>query len=156
VKRALRAGLLALAGLLLAVAFTVATTPSAYAAADQIDSFAIEYEMGTDGVLHASETIVYRFGSSSGRHGIDRYFVTREPYDDQQDAVYTIDIESVTSPDSGVATQFSERTYTTDDGRGEQLRIRIGDPDETISAATATYVITYTVKGAMRTFSGYD
>ena len=112
--------------------------------------------MGTDGVLQAKETIVWRFGSDSGRHGIDRYFVTREPYDDQQDAVYTVDVESVTSPDSGVATQYSENTYETDGGRGEQLRIRIGDPDETISSPTATYVITYSVKGAMRTFSGYD
>ena len=37
-----------------------------------------------------------------------------------------------------------------------QTRIRIGDPDETISADTATYVITYDVTGAMRTFGGYD
>ena len=44
----------------------------------------IEYEMGTDGVLQAKETIVYRFGYDSGRHGIDRYFVTREPYDDHR------------------------------------------------------------------------
>ena len=55
-----------------------------------------------------------------------------------------------------MATQYSENTYETDGGRGEQLRIRIGDPDETISSPTATYVITYSVKGAMRTFSGYD
>ncbi len=154
--RLIRGILLALAGLLLAVGFSLATTTTASAATDQIDKFSIEYEMGTDGVLQAKETIVWRFGSDSGRHGIDRYFVTREPYDDQQDAVYTVDIESVTSPDPGVATQYSENTYETDSGRGEQLRIRIGDPDETISAPTATYVITYSVKGAMRTFSGYD
>ena len=155
-RRALRAALLGLAGLLLAVGLSVAATTTASAASDQIDEFSIEYEMGTDGVLQATETIVWRFGSDSGRHGIDRYFVTREPYDDQQDAVYTVDVESVTSPDSGVATQYSENTFETDGGRGEQLRIRIGDPDETISSPTATYVITYSVKGAMRTFSGYD
>ena len=154
--RPVRGILLALAGLLLAVGFSLATTTTASAAGDQIDKFSIEYEMGTDGVLQAKETIVWRFGSDSGRHGIDRYFVTREPYDDQQDAVYTVDVESVTSPDSGVATQYSENTYETDGGRGEQLRIRIGDPDETISSPTATYVITYSVTGAMRTFSGYD
>jgi uncharacterized membrane protein YgcG len=155
-RRALRAALLGLAGLLLAVGLSVAATTTASAASDQIDEFSIEYEMGTDGVLQATETIVWRFGSDSGRHGIDRYFVTREPYDDQQDAVYTVDVESVTSPDSGVATQYSENTFETDGGRGEQLRIRIGDPDQTISSPTATYVITYSVKGAMRTFSGYD
>lgn len=147
---------LAVATVALALGFAVVQSPSAYAASDQIDSFDIEYQMGTDGVLHAKETIVYRFGSSSGRHGIDRYFVTREPYDDENDAVYAVDVQSVTSPDAGVATQYSENTYTTDDGRGEQLRIRIGDPDRTISAATATYVISYTVTGAMRTFSDYD
>ena len=155
-RRVVRGILLVLAGLLLALGFSVATSTTASAAGDQIDKFAIEYEMGTDGVLQAKETIVWRFGSDSGRHGIDRYFVTREPYDDQQDAVYTVDVESVTSPDSGVATQYSENTYKTDNGRGEQLRIRIGDPDQTVSSPTATYVITYSVKGAMRTFSGYD
>ncbi len=155
-RRLVRTVLLGLAGVLLALGFTVAPAAPASAASDQIEKFAIEYTMGTDGVLQAKETIVWRFGSESGRHGIDRYFVTREPYDDQQDAVYTVDIEDVSSPDPGVATQYSENTSETDGGRGEQLRIRIGDPDETISSPTATYVITYSVKGAMRTFSGYD
>ncbi|HEY5980539.1 MAG TPA: DUF2207 domain-containing protein [Microlunatus sp.] len=156
-RRLLKRLLLGFAALLLAVGFSVAATQPAAAASDQIEKFAIEYTMGTDGVLQAKETIVWRFGSDSGRHGIDRYFVTREPYGTtDQDAVYTVDVESVTSPDPGVATQFSENTYETDGGRGEQLRIRIGDPDETISSPTATYVITYSVKGAMRTFSGYD
>ena len=91
-----------------------------------------------------------------GRHGIERYFITREPYDDQQDAVYEITNIEVDSPDPGVATQFSERDDEAKDGREVQKRIRIGDPDETISADTATYVITYDVTGAMRTFSGYD
>ena len=34
--------------------------------------------------------------------------------------------------------------------------MRIGDPDRTISTPTATYVISYDVTGAMRSFSGYD
>ncbi|MDN5763962.1 MAG: DUF2207 domain-containing protein, partial [Microlunatus sp.] len=154
--RAVRTTLLALAGLLLAVGFSFVGATSADAASDQIDSFDITYKMGTDGVLTAKETIVYRFGSDSGRHGIDRYFVTREKYNDDNDAVYDVEIQSVTSPDSGVATQYSENTSKTDSGRGEQLRIRIGDPDRTISSPTATYVISYTVKGAMRTFRDYD
>lgn len=156
-RKAIRAALLAVAGLLLALGFTLAAPPSAHAAEDdQIDKFAVEYEMGTDGVLQAKETIVYRFGSNSGRHGIDRTFITREKYDEENDAVYTVDVESVTSPTSGVSTKYDKTTTETDGGRGEQLRVRIGDPDRTISSATATYVITYTVKGAMRTFSGYD
>ena len=62
----------------------------AHAADDQIDSFTINYDMQPSGVLKAKETIVWRFGSNSGRHGIERNFVVREKYDDTQDAVYTI------------------------------------------------------------------
>ena len=155
--RPARSFLLAVAGLLLALGFALATAPPAHAASDdQIDKFSIEYEMGADGVLHAKETIVYRFGSSSGRHGIDRTFIIREKYDNDNDAVYTVDIESVTSPTSGVATSYEKTKIETDSGRGEQLRVRIGDPDRTVKSPTATYVISYTVKGAMRTFNGYD
>ena len=69
---------------------------------DQIDSFTINYDVQPSGVVKVRETIVYRFGHESGRHGIERYFVTREPYDETEDAVYEIDNISVTSPD-GVA-----------------------------------------------------
>jgi uncharacterized membrane protein YgcG len=129
--------------------------PAAAASGDQIDSFTINYNVATSGVVKVEETIVYRFGSSSGRHGIERYFVTREPYDETQDAVYDVANISVTSPDD-VATQFSTRTDEAKGGREEQLRLRIGDPNETISAPTATYVISYDLMGAMRTFNDYD
>ena len=143
-------------GLALALGLGLAGADRAFAAGDQIDSYDIDYQLLPSGVLEVTETIVYRFGPDSGRHGIERYFVTREPYDDTQDAVYTVGNIDVSSPDPGIATQFSERTDETNDGRGEQLRIRIGDPDETISADTVTYVIRYTVTGAMRTFADYD
>lgn len=139
----------------LAVGFSFVAPTRAFAAGDQIDSFDITYEMQTSGVLNVQETIKYRFGDSSGRHGIERYWITREPYDENQDAVYSIDNIVVKSPD-GVATQFSRRTDKAKDGREEQLRIRIGDPDETISRPTATYVITYDVTGAMRSSADYD
>jgi uncharacterized membrane protein YgcG len=138
------------------LAWSVLRPTPAYAADDLIEKFDIRYVMNPSGVLDVTETLVWRFGDDSGRHGIERYFITREPYDDQQDAVYTIDDIRVTSPDPGVATQFSERDDEAKDGREVQKRIRIGDPDETISADTATYVISYQVTGAMRTFSGYD
>ena len=46
--------------------------------------------MTPEGVLRAKETIVYRFGDDSGRHGIERYFITREPYNETEDQVYEI------------------------------------------------------------------
>ena len=132
----------------------IAPTP-AHAADDQIDSFAIDYDVQPSGVVKVKETITYRFGDNSGRHGIERFLVTREPYDETQDAVYQITNINVTSPDD-VATQFSSRTDEAKGGREEQLRLRIGDPDRTISAPTATYVISYDLAGAMRTSGSYD
>ena len=81
----------------------------------------------------------------------------REPDpDSDQDFVYGISNIKVTSPDDYVATQFSSETTESQGGREEELNVRIGDPAETISAPTATYVISYDVSGAMRSFSGYD
>jgi uncharacterized membrane protein YgcG len=139
----------------LAVGATFAAPTRAFAASDQIDSFNVTYTVSADGVLHVQETIVWRFGDSSGRHGIDLFLVTREPYDSTQDAVYGVTNITVASP-SGAATTFSTQTTTTQKGREATERIRIGDPDKTISAPTATYVISYDVSGAIRTFSGYD
>jgi uncharacterized membrane protein YgcG len=140
-----------------ALAWFVATPTRAYAADDQIDSFVIDYNMQPSGVLKVKETIVWRFGSNSGRHGIQRDLVTREPDpNSDQDFVYGISNIKVTSPDDYVATQFSSKTTESQGGREAELNVRIGDPDRTISAATATYVISYDVTGAMRSFSGYD
>jgi uncharacterized membrane protein YgcG len=146
-------------GLMLATALVwfVATPTKAYAADDQIDSFAINYDMQSSGVLKVKETIVWRFGSNSGRHGIQRDLVIREPDpNSDQDFVYGISNIKVTSPDDYVATQFSSKTTESQGGREAELNVRIGDPNRTISAPTATYVISYDVTGAMRSFSGYD
>ncbi len=133
------------------VALTWGGAPRAYAAADQIDRFDIEYVMQPSGILQAKETIVWRFGSNSGRHGIKRNFIVREKYDDTQDAVYTITNIDV-SASGGVSDQWSRSDSEENDGRTEVLELKIGDPDRTISAATATYTLSYDVAGSMRTF----
>jgi uncharacterized protein (TIGR04222 family) len=142
---------------LTALAWALLAPTPAYAADDQIDSFTINYEMQPSGVLKVKETITWRFGSNSGRHGIQRDLVIREPDpDSDQDFVYGISNINVTSPDDYVATQFSSKTTESQGGREEELNVRIGDPNQTISAPTATYVISYDVTGAMRSFNGYD
>lgn len=129
--------------------------PNARAASgDVYDSFDVVYEVGTDGVLTVQETIVLRFGSGSGRHGLERSWVTREPYDSANDARYRIEDIRVTSPSPGVST--SEDLTELGSGRQRQLQLRVGDPNTTISAPTATYVLSYRVIGALRTFQGYD
>jgi uncharacterized membrane protein YgcG len=142
---------------LTALAWFLVTPTKAYAADDQIDSFLINYDMQQSGVLKVKETITWRFGSNSGRHGIQRDLVIREPDpNSDQDFVYGISNITVTSPDDYVATDFSSKTTESQGGREEELNVRIGDPNQTISEPTATYVISYDVTGAMRTFSGYD
>lgn len=149
-----RGVLAGVAALALALLGLVVAAPSARAASEDVfDAMDVVYDVGTDGVLHVQETIVLRFGSSSGRHGLERYWVTREPYDNDRDAVYEVRNVRVSSP-SGVSTA----TSLTDQGSGRNLslRLRVGDPNRTIYAPTATYVLNYDVVGALRSFSGYD
>lgn len=155
VATAVKLGLALVVTAVLALGFAAAAPTRAFAAGDQIDSFAIRYSLKTNGVLSVEETITYRFGDSSGRHGIERYLVTREPYDQTQDAVYDISNLQVTSRD-GVSTEVSKTTIESRKGREQQLRLRIGNAGEEIAAPTATYVISYDVAGAMRTSGSYD
>ena len=130
---------------LTAAAWALVAPTAAYAADDQID-FTIDYNVQPSGVVKVKGTITYRFGDNSGRHGIERFLVTREPYDETQDAVYQITNISVTSPDD-VATQFSSRT----DEAKAAARSSSGCASatcRTISAPTATYVISYDLAGA--------
>ncbi len=45
---------------------------------DTVESMKIDYRITTDGIVHVRETIVYRFGSRSGRHGIYRNLIVRK------------------------------------------------------------------------------
>lgn len=146
--------LVALCALLVVVAPALATP--AHAASDQVDSFSIDYVVRTDGSVGVTEKLVYRFGSSSGRHGMERYLLTREPEKDdpKTDVAYEYTDISVTSPDA--PDQFSTSAQSGTAPRTEYLRIRVGDPDRTISAPTATYVLTYTIRGALRSQQSYD
>ena len=151
-----RAGRL-LVALLLACGVVLTTLalgarPAYAATSDQIDDFDITYDVRPSGVVRVVETITYRFGTDSGRHGIERQLVTREPYDDEQDAVYTIDNVDESSPDPGVATDVESSDSDSPDGRVVTTTLRIGDANETVSAPTATYVIAYDLSGAMRSF----
>lgn len=141
-----------LAVLVVVAPFAVATP--ARAAGDSIDSYALDYVVGTDGTVAVTERLVYRFGSSSGRHGIQRQLVTREAEKDdpRQDVVYDYTDIQVSSPDA----PDSFTTSTIASGRREDLLIRVGDPNRTVTSATATYQLTYTITGAMRSQQAYD
>jgi len=121
-------------------------------AGDSVDQFGIDYVVAPDGTLRVTETILYRFGPSSGRHGIIRDLLVREPASDK-DQRYDVSAVTVTSPDAP-ATVTTE-TLTESGGRQRTLRLRIGSPTQTVSTPTATYVITYQVRGALRHFADH-
>lgn len=140
----------ALLALLVAVLGLLQPQP-AWAAADQVDSWRIDYAVQPSGAVRVTETLDYRFGSV-GRHGITRSFVVREAWDDASDAVYGIEDIQVTSPDA--SSRFTSETDT--DGRNEYLTLRIGSPTEAVRVPSASYTISYTVTGAMRSATDYD
>ncbi|WP_328993892.1 DUF2207 domain-containing protein [Kribbella sp. NBC_01245] len=154
-RRGLTALLLAVFGVLL-LTFT-ATPASAAPVDDVIDSFQIGYQVTPDGVLQVKETIVYRFGQSSGRHGMYRDLVIREKWadDDSKDQRYDVSNVRVSSP-SGHSDEFTEEVFKTNGHRNQSLRLKIGSADRTIIDATATYVIQYDVRGALRHFDDHS
>ncbi|TCC37537.1 DUF2207 domain-containing protein [Kribbella speibonae] len=140
----------------LAVAgFAVPAGAATTAYGDEIESFTIAYTVSEDGVLHVTETIDYTF-AESGRHGIYRDLVIREPYADDQskDQKYEVSnilVSSPTAPD-----RFTKETAKYNLDRDQTLRIKIGSKDQTIWGTSAKYVISYDVRGALRHFADHS
>ena len=130
--------------------------PAKAAPEDTFDRFDVVATVDTQGYGNVTETIVLRFGTSSGRHGLERTLITREPDGNDHDVVYRIDQISVTSPTPGVSTELN--TSDQGSGRNTYLRIRVGSSDRTVpvSTATATYELSYRVAGLLRTSGSYD
>ena len=138
----------AIAVLILATGALLATSGIAHAQfTEQIDGYDVSIELRTDGSLRITEVIDYDFGVTE-HHGIFRDVPTRVHYDDTYDRVYPLTVESVSA--SGGASA----DYTVEQD-GSLTRIKIGDPDETISGEH-TYTIVYTVEGATNGFGDHD
>lgn len=126
------------------------SSPSALAqgfVSESTPRYAVDIVIEPSGSIVVTEMIEQDFGSTA-RHGIYRDVPDRLAYDETDDRVYPIDVLSVrTSPG------------TPDDLHTEQvdgfLRIRIGDPDVTITGVHA-YEIVYRVHGAMNGFDTHD
>ena len=110
---------------------------------EQIDGYDVAIELRTDGSLRITEVIDYDFGVTE-HHGIFRDVPTRVHYDDTYDRVYPLTVESVS------ATGGASADYTTERD-GSLTRIKIGDPEETVSG-DHRYTIVYTVEGATNGF----
>ncbi len=131
----------------------VAVIPStAHAAADSITELSVDFDIQPDGSVAVRYELDWQFGTS-GRHGIDFGIATRESWDadTSKDVVYGISDISVTSPSGAPATFTREDENSGSVGR---IALRIGDPNRTVEDRRATYVISYVVTGALRTFDG--
>jgi uncharacterized protein (TIGR04222 family) len=127
---------------------TAATPAAAQSGPESIPRYDVRIEVRADGDLAIVETIVYDFGGFD-RHGIFRDVPTRLRYDDTYDRLFPLRVDSVRgSPGTPVG-------YVIEDAGGGLTRIKIGDPDRTISGQHI-YRIAYTVQGAMNAFEDHD
>lgn len=101
-----------------------------------------------DGSMRVREAIRYDFGFPSVRHGIERFVRVEAPFDGQRTRTYPVDEVAASSPTgapAGVDVEDDEGS----DGN-DVVRMRIGDPDETVSGVH-DYVLEYDVRGVVDT-----
>ena len=103
---------------------------------ERIVSFTADYDVRADGSMDVTETLVWAFAGSSS-HGIQRYIRTSAGYDKVPDKYRRFEPSDVrvSSPSGAPAGEQVSET-------GAETRIRIGDPDHTVSG-TQTYVVRY-------------
>jgi Predicted membrane protein (DUF2207) len=129
------------------LALAVLTGPARAQASEQILDYRVDLQIEADGSLVVTEQIAYDFGAEE-RHGIFRDVPVRFRYDDRHDRVYPLQVLEV-SGSPGTPVQ-----YTLEDADSKQ-RVRIGDPDQTISGQH-DYTITYRVEGTLNGFPDHD
>ena len=145
----LRLGALsALVPVLAAISIAYASTAGAQSGEERIISFDVTVSVLHDGAIEIIEEITYDFGPFE-RRGILRDIPVRYRYDDSHDRVYPLTVLDVAST-SGAPDQ-----YTIEEPGGGYLRIRIGDPDVTITG-THVYLIRYRIEGALNAFETHD
>jgi len=141
----LRGATVALLGLM---AVLLVTSTAGAQSAEAILRYDVAIQIQRDDSIVVREAIDYDFGTAQ-RHGIFRDVPTTLRYDDAHDRTYPLDVVSVTgSPGTPVQ-------YETEDAGAGKTRIRIGDPDRTITGRH-TYVITYRMSGALNGFADHD
>jgi len=142
-----RARLLLVAATLAFVALGLAAYGEAGAnAAWTITSFDASYAISSDGAVKVAEEIQVDFGGLQ-KHGIFRDIPIRYKYDDKHDRLITVD--SVTVQQNGGRARWDEQRS------GANLRLKIGDPNQTISGRQH-YTIAYRMTGALNPFDDHD
>ncbi len=105
---------------------------------ERIVSYDVDLRIEPSGSLLVTEQIAYDFGGAK-RHGIFRDLRVRVRYDNRYDRIYPVHVLEV-SGSPGTPDHYELENV------GSKLRIRIGDPDRTISGEH-NYTIVYRVGG---------
>lgn len=113
---------------------------------DGIQNFTSDIQINRDGTIDVQETIVYYFPTE--RHGIFRKIPLTKTNQDGKPFKMSASGINVTNP-NGEAYQYQ------DDSTSNLVSLKIGDPDVTFQG-TRTYVIRYTISGAITYFSDHD
>ncbi len=116
------------------------------ARAESISNFSTKIQVLPNAEIKVVETISYDFGALS-RHGIFRYIPIKYK---RSGGNYTIKIRDISVTDQAGRPYKYSVSYP-----GENIEIKIGDPDSTISGEH-TYVLGYTVKKAINYFTDHD
>lgn len=114
---------------------------------ETINSYDVDMQVDTHGVMAVTERIEYAFPVGEQRHGIQRFIPMKARYDSRYDRRFPIDGESVAAepvPGSGRGDPAAAaRLKVSTDTTGHRV-IRIGDPNLTVSG-TWRYTIRYRV-----------
>ncbi len=143
---------------LLALAFVVlfaapvaalrAQASTAQGTGERITAYDVDIRIETSGSLLITEIIDYDFAANE-RHGILRDIPVRLDYDSRYERIYPLDVISVEGSPPGTPDQYKRESA------GNKERLRIGDPDETITGAHR-YTISYRIDGALNGFESHD
>lgn len=115
---------------------------------EAIQRYDVQIRIQPDDALRIVERIRYDFGPIP-HHGIYRDVPTRLHFDDTYDRIYPLHVESVR------ASAGTPADYDVGSTSGGKTRIKIGDPDRTITGVH-TYTVEYTVEQAMNAFVDHD
>jgi hypothetical protein len=129
------------------LALAVLAAPAWAQSPERILDYRVDLEIEADGMLLVSEQIAYDFGTQE-RHGILRDVPVRFRYDGHHDRIYPLEVLEVSG------SPWTPVQYTLEDV-DNRLRIRIGDPDQTITGQH-DYRIVYRVEGALNGFPDHD
>ncbi len=111
-----------------------------------ITSFQSDISIASDSTLTVKEDVRVDFGNLL-KHGIFRTIPLRYRYNDSHDRYYNLSVMSVTDGSKNVDFAITEAS--------DNEVIKIGNPSVLVTGRQR-YVITYTVVGAMNSFSDHD